>query len=354
MDTRTPAVEANAPEFVPRTLQLGALSRGQFFNYLPEHLTIVGDERFAAWVREKFGERGPKVLVDPAHPLYDPRVQLVFNADWFASLEALAQDILENKVEVAIGFARGEQLHGEQQKLVVYGRRRTLATALAILKQIEQGIADPLEWRRLPSLQHRGKLRELRLKMFAENDNRENSPPSVQAENVYRAVEQDGQALQVVANRMGKPKRYLERLLDLRECDDAVIRGVDSGKIPLQAVDDLRKLPAEKQRKTAERMASGPAQAPRAATNEVRAEHPEHTVAPAPVELPAPKPPPCRKRKELEAERDALRAALLDPKQDARRFRNETALAAILWVLGETDEPPSKRKPKSPQAGRAA
>lgn len=330
-----------------RTAEYGARSRGQTFNYLPEDVTIVGSQRFADWVREQFGKHGPKVMVDEEHPLYDPRVEKVFEPEWLEDIKALSRDVRENKVEVPIGVTLGETLKGQPQVIDVYGRRRILGVAFANQALREQGVKEQDDWIVLPAIVRRGTMDELRAVMLAENDNRKDNPPSVQAENVYRAVVLREQPIQKIANRMGKPVVYLERLLKLRECEPAAIRGVDAGVIPLESIDQIRKLPPQKQTEQAERLMAGPAKSGRTAAAQVRADNPEHAEpprSPAPTTPPEPPPPPCRRRKALVEERDALKAKLADPKQDAFRRVNEAALATILWVLAETDERPSERK----------
>lgn len=344
-----------------RTAQYGARSRGQTANYLPEDLTIVGDEKFAAWVTEKFGKHGPKVLVDAAHPLYDPRVQLVFDPEWYAKLEVLARDILENKVEVPIGITIGEIKKGQPQVLDVYGRRRIIATALAIQIQLEQGVKNPEDWIHLPAVIRRGTMEELRLVMLAENDNREGNPPSVQAENVYRAVVLREQPIQKVANRMGQTVLYLERLLKMRECEQVVIRGVDSGVIHMQAIDEFRKLPPQKQIEQAERMMSADPKSGRSAAAQIRDENPDH-AAPAgapPAETasegasdpPAAPPPKPRPRKEVAEELAELEKALANPKMDAHRRLLQARLDALRWALRLSDERPSEVRLAQPRAG---
>lgn len=339
-----------------RTEQYGARSRGQTFNYLPEDLTIVGDSegRFAAWVKETFGKHGPKVINDSAHPLFDPRVLKVFDPEWLEKLKALGQDVLENKVEVPIGVTLGETRKGEPQVLDVYGRRRILGGAFSNLSLRERGVTDSDELIHLPAVVRRGTMEELRSVMIAENDNRENNPPSVQAENVYRAVVLREQPVQKIANRMGKPVLYLERLLKLRECESAVILAVDAGAIALPAIDDIRKLPSSKQVEMAERLTAGPAKSGRSAAAQVRAENPDHAEPPRAPEPTTPPAKPCRKRKDLIEERTALEAKLKDPKHDAQRRVNEAQLGVILWVLSESDERPSERKPRAPGASATA
>lgn len=334
-----PAPPPSPADDVPsRTNEHGARARGQTFAYLPEDLTIVGSERFAAWCREQFGEHGPRVLTDPNHSamvLFDPRCDKVFEPEWLSGLEALAADVKVCGVEQPIGVHRGEVVNGSPMVLVVYGRRRVLAAAMANKIHREEGVTDPDELVRIEAKVKRGRWEELRLCMLAENDNRENNPPSVQAENVYRAVVQKGQDVRKVANRMGKPVLYLERLLDLRECEEAVVRAVDDGSIPLEAVTDLHRLPPKKQVAQAARMAAAP-KSPRAAMKQVRAENPEHVEAPKPA---APVPP--KKRPLIVAEAEALKKRLTDPKLDAFRRQNLAALQTLRWVLGEADAPSS-------------
>lgn len=321
-----------------RTEVFGARSRGQTFRYLPEDLTIVGTERFAAWCREQFGAHGPRVLTDPNHAaqaLFDPRLEKVFEPEWLDGLQALAADVKVNGVEQPIGFHLGELVGGSPTVFVVYGRRRVIAAALANKALREQG-AEPDDLVKLEGKQKRGKWNELRLAMLAENDNRENNPPSVQAENVYQAVVQKQQDIRRVANRMGKPVAFLERLLDLRECEEAVIRAVDDGTIPLEAATDLRKLPPAKQVKQAARMAAAPAKSPRAATTQIRQENPEHA-------MPAP-PPAVKRRQALLEEKAAVEKRLSDPKHDAFRRSNLAVLQTLKWVLGEDAAAPSTWK----------
>lgn len=330
-----------------RTAQFGARSRGQTFNYLPEDLTIVGDSdgRFAAWVRDRFGDHGPKVISDSAHPLFDPRVLKVFEADWLSRLEAMAADILTNKVEVPIGVVLGETRQGEPQVLDVYGRRRIIGVAIANEGLRSRGVRDEEELIHLPAVVRRGTMEELRAVMIAENDNRENNPPSVQAENVYRAVVLREQPIERVANRMGRPVIYLERLLALRECEPAVIQAADDGTIPVSSViDELRKLPPKKQIETVERLKAGGAKTGRAAADQVRQENPDHAEPPRAPGPPTTPPKPARRRPVLEAEKKALEEKLTDPKYDGVRRMNEAALKAIKWALGEIDEPPSAWK----------
>lgn len=345
--TSSSPAPSSADDFQPRTYEFGARSRGQTFTYFPEDLTIVGSERFAAWCREQFGEHGPQVLTDPNHPaqaLFDPRCDKVFEPEWFAGLEALAADVKHHQVEQPIGVHRGETINGSPRVLVVYGRRRVIAAAMANKALRAEGVTDEDELVRLEAKTKRGKWDELRLAMIAENDNRENNPPSVQAENVYRAVVQKGQDIRRVANRMGKSQLYLERLLDLRECEDAVVRAVDNGSIPLEAVSDLHRLPPAKQVKQVARMVAAPAKSPRAATAQVRQENPEHVEAPK-AAAPAV---PMKKRAAVLAEKEAIEARLADPKHDAFRRQNMAVLQTIRWMLGEQAAAPSSWKGAAP------
>ena len=340
-----------------RTAQYGARSRGQTFNYLPEDLTIVGDSegKFAAWVKERFGKHGPRVISDSGHPLYDPRVLKVFDPEWLAKLEAMAKDILENKVEVPIGVSLGETAKGEPQVLDVYGRRRIVGVCIANATLREQGTKDADELIHLPAVVRRGTMEELRAVMIAENDNRENNPPSVQMENVYRAVVLREQPIARIANRMGRPVAYVERLLTLRECAPEVVAAVDDGTVPVSSViDELRKLPPEKQVAQIERLKSGGAKTGRAAADKVREENPDHAEPPKAKDAPATPLKPARKRAVLVAEKEALEAKLADPKYDAARRSNQAALEAIRWALGEVDEPPSSWKAGPPTTATLA
>lgn len=328
-----------------RTDQFGARHRGQTFKYLPEDVTIVGSQQFAEWVGDTFGKHGPKVLTDPAHPaqaLYDPRVEKVFEAEWLADLTALADDVRENGVEQPIGFTLGETRGGHPQVIIVYGRRRVIAAAFANQALRSQGVKTE-DLVHIEGKAKRGTWEELRLMMLAENDNRKDNPPSVQAENVYRA-QRRGTDLRVVANRMGKPVAYLERLLALRECAPEVIKGVDAGRIPLSSIDQIRKLPPERQAKAAAALTEGKAKSGQAATAQIRQENPDHAEPPRAPGPPTTPPKPARRRPVLEAEKRALEEKLTDPKYDGSRRVNQAALEAIRWALGEIDEPPSAWK----------
>lgn len=190
----------------------GATGKTNLLHFDPDHLTLV---------------------VDPASPLYDPRVDLPVNED-------LARNIDRNGVLQPVLVSKNTET-GETE--VVVGRQRTKAAQLVN------------KWRRerrqraiqIPAQVFRGDRRTALAAVVAENELREAETPLGRAEKMRRLMGL-GYCENDVAVTFGCGVPTVKATLALLDCCEEARDAVEVGRINLTHARQLSKLSPEKQR----------------------------------------------------------------------------------------------------------
>lgn len=192
-------------------------TRGSYFNLDPSLCTIV---------------------LDKDSPLYDKRALLEPDAGLMASLAEFGN------IEPIVVRKNGDTYE------VVVGRRRVKA-ALEINKtRAAGGIESPIL---LKALTVRGTDADLSLMVIAENSNRKDDPPSLQAEKIQRSINFGATAKQL-SKAMGVTEQTVNARVRLLDCHASVQKAVDAGVIGETSARKLSALPRDQQKEELERM----------------------------------------------------------------------------------------------------
>jgi len=197
----------------------GAVGRGDTLSFLPETL---------------------KVITDPKHPLYDPRVER-------KPSEAMVLSILRDGIIEPLVISRdGEDVY------VTDGRQRRAATIEANKRRKQKGLEPilcPCVWRNGPVKDREAKLFEISV---SANELRAGDSPLERAQKMQR-LEELGRDHESIAVTFGCTKQNVRNLLALLDCAPAVQRAVEGG-LSATVAGQLSKLPREEQVKQLEKM----------------------------------------------------------------------------------------------------
>jgi ParB family chromosome partitioning protein len=196
----------------------GAAGRGDVLNFDPNML---------------------KVITDPKHPQYDPRVEREID-------EALVLSIMRlGIIEPLVVTRDGDNV------IVVDGRQRRACAIEANRRLKAEGgeqVLAPCIWRRGDN----AKLYEV---MVAANEVRTGDSPLERARKMQHLADM-GRDEEQIAIVFGCDKRTVKSALALLECASSVQRAVDSERIPITVAVQLAKLPRDEQSKKLEEMES--------------------------------------------------------------------------------------------------
>jgi len=177
----------------------------------------------------------------PDHPLYDERVKLPLDEGMV--LNIMYQGVLQPIVVRKDG--------GDPQ--AVAGRRRTLHAREANRRLKKQG----KEAVKVPALNRRGSDKDMLGIMISENEIRRDDSPLTKARKVQKLLDM-GATEAECATIFGVTKKSIDNWTRLLDCDDKVVKAVESNKISASAAAKLSKLSRADQREHLEEMlASG-------------------------------------------------------------------------------------------------
>lgn len=184
-----------------------------------------------------------KLVDDPAHPLYDERVNLPLD-------EAMVLNIMTFGVKQAIGVWKDPET-GEV--LVVAGRQRVKHTREANRRLAAQG--SPLL--QVPGIVSKGNVEHQAAFMVLENEIRQDDTPLGRARKMqqFAARNQSPESIAVI---FGCTAPNVRQLLGVLEQPAAVQKAVEAGQITITAAHKLAKLTPDEQRiKVAEMVKAG-------------------------------------------------------------------------------------------------
>lgn len=195
----------------------GSVGRGDQLNFLPETL---------------------KVITDPKHPLYDPRVER-------EPEEGMILSIMRHGVIVPLVIARdGDSVY------VVDGRQRR-ACAIEANKRLKKEGGKPVV---CPCVWKRGDDAKLYEISVTTNEVRTGDSPLERAAKMQHLLDLVGGSLDEVAVGFGCTVATVKNTLALLECAPPVQRAVESGKLGAIHATKLSKLPREEQVETLDKM----------------------------------------------------------------------------------------------------
>lgn len=195
----------------------GAVGRGDTLSFEPEKL---------------------KVVTDPTHPLYDPRVERQPD-------EGMILSIMRNGILVPLVIYRdGEDVY------VADGRQRR-AAAIEANKRLTKEGGTPVV---LPCVWKRGDEKKLYEISVTTNAVRSGDSPLESARKMQHLANLNGNDLDAVAVAFGVTTATVKNHLALLDCAPAVQKAVESNKIPATVATKLAKMPREEQTSTLEKM----------------------------------------------------------------------------------------------------
>lgn len=219
----------------------GAVGRGDTLNFKPETL---------------------KVITDPKHPLYDPRVER--DPDEGMILSIMAEGIL-----VPLIVSRdGDSVY------ITDGRQRWKAAIEANKRLKKEGGAPVL----LPCVWKRGDEKKLYEISVATNAIRSGDSPLESARKMQHLAKLNGNDLDAVARAFGCTKATVKNHLALLECAPIVQKAVEANKIPATVATKLSKMPREEQVSTLEKMVTAGATRGAAAQKAARGKADEESL----------------------------------------------------------------------------
>lgn len=211
----------------------GQTGRGDTLNFLPEAL---------------------KVVTDPKHPLYDPRVER-------PPSERLILSIMRRGVLVPLLIYRdGDDVYVED------GRQRR-AAAIEANKRLKKAGGEPVV---LPCVWKRGDEATLYEISITTNELRDGDSPLERARKMQHLLDLRGGDVDGVAVTFGVTPATVKNHLALLECAPAVQRAIEGGKVAASIASKLAKMPRTEQVKTLDKMIASGATKGAAAQHAVR------------------------------------------------------------------------------------
>lgn len=176
-----------------------------------------------------------KIITDPAHPLYDPRVEKPLTPAFIAGIRRFG--------------LRGQTVAVQKDgpdTVVVFGRRRVRAVEVINKEQEAAGVPED-QWMRVPCMVTHGDEKEMFALQVIENEQREDDAPLDKAKKLQRLLAM-GYNEDDAAIIFGLSRPSIDNLVAILNLDSSVKEEIEKGEISASAAIPFSALPRAEQR----------------------------------------------------------------------------------------------------------